>query len=64
MMTKKDFERAADITAKQFEYNPQSADIVAFAFVQLFKGDNPRFDESRFLDACKPTTEKKAPKKR
>ena len=67
MMTKKDYNQAAaiarsakpitDITGDRKEL--VSADIVRNrvvidAFIQLFKGDNPRFDADRFRAACQP----------
>ena len=54
-MTKKHFERAAAIVRElQFfqGVGTDKAQVVADAFVELFSGDNPRFDRGRFLKAC------------
>lgn len=66
-MTKKDYIKAAKIVsemcndarsssrvigAKQRQYEENVAVEVADAFVKLFEGDNPRFNRSRFLEAC------------
>ena len=50
MMTKKDYIRAAEICRD--EYGSDSN--VAHAFADLFAEDNPRFDEERFFEACRP----------
>lgn len=66
-MTKKDYIKAAQIVSemckdarstsrvigpKQRLYEENVSVFVAEAFVKLFKGDNPRFSEDRFLEAC------------
>lgn len=53
-MTKKHFEKAAAIVR---DYKPvDKKDVrqraIAFAFIELFQSENPRFDEARFLEAC------------
>jgi hypothetical protein len=61
-MTKKDFEAAARIAQTCHEEVAESwADIVD-AFVDLFRDDNPRFDEARFRAACVPGANVKARK--
>ncbi len=65
-MTKKDYERAARIIQERFEY----ATVVELSvhlrekaievLVELFSGDNPRFDEARFRAACVPGANVKA----
>ena len=58
MMTKRDYEKAAEIvrnspiahdTDKEI-YSP--AIYIMQAFVELFSNDNPRFDAARFKKAC------------
>ena len=46
MMTKKDYERAVRIVCKH-----RNPDVVE-AFINFFSGDNPKFDEGRFIEAC------------
>ena len=62
MMTKKDYIRAAEIVrnvrvmAYEFDSDADDVDPSAFvedAFVTFFTHDNPRFDETRFREACK-----------
>lgn len=48
-MTKKDYEKAAQIVQKK---RKATAKEVENAFVELFRDDNPRFDEERFRFAC------------
>ena len=71
-MSKKDYERAAlivqgmrrDAASKL----PQEggvlsqfhADGAQYGFIQLFAGENPRFDEARFCAACVPGANVKA----
>jgi hypothetical protein len=53
MMSKKDFEHAAVIVQRvHAQSGAKCAAVVCAAFVILFKGDNPRFDVSRFEKAC------------
>lgn len=61
-MTKKDYERAATI-AQAWGRSPccmEQGAAVEDAFVSLFEGDNPRFDEARFRRACAPGANVKA----
>ena len=52
-MTKKHFQRAADLVAViQQTQGSQEAMKVAQVLIELFSGDNPRFDRGRFLKAC------------
>lgn len=53
MMTKKDYERAVKIIC----HSHRSAEVVE-AFIQFFQGDNPRFDEDRFVEACEKESKK------
>lgn len=50
-MTRKDYERAAEIL--RFEGSAGHAAKVDL-FVEFFKGENPRFSEDRFRAACRP----------
>lgn len=50
-MTKKDFIKAAQIVKESTE-SYAARMMIARAFIRLFKGANPRFDELRFLQAC------------
>lgn len=50
MNTKKDYIRAANIAHAYVKPHRVS---VAEAFIQLFRDDNPRFDQGSFLEACK-----------
>lgn len=63
MMTKKDYQKAAEIVCKTrqtFNQNAMSdefsasdvCDFITDAFVDFFRGDNPRFDEEKFRKAC------------
>lgn len=57
-MTKKDYEKAAEIAQRYHGIARQSAksrerwENVVNAFVSLFLGDNARFDVERFKRAC------------
>ena len=52
-MSKKDYERAAEIAQRCATWVAR-VDVVG-AFVDLFREDgNPRFDEARFRRACVP----------
>lgn len=55
MMSKKDYERAAEIAQRYVQGMefPRTANVVE-AFIELFEGDNPAFDEERFRSACSP----------
>lgn len=35
-------------------YELTAATEASYAFIEFFKGDNPRFDEVKFLAACNP----------
>ena len=67
-MTKKDYERAAEIVQhipRSYEQDfPGAADTITDVFVEFFCGDNPRFDEPRFRAACVPGANVKARGKR
>ncbi len=65
-MTKKDFIAAAaivrttepshilsDVSARD-SYTQKVRSEMAQGFIRLFRLDNPRFDEGRFLEACFP----------
>lgn len=49
-MTRKDFERAAQILAL-IQHNPGDQATLAMAFCHWFASTNPRFDQDRFLAA-------------
>ncbi len=54
MMTRKDYVKTADILNEFKEYindNVTFSDLVD-EFVSMFEADNPRFDATRFYDAC------------
>lgn len=51
-MTKKDYEKAARIV--QASMSPGNRGTMEQAFAELFRDDNPRFDEARFRRACVP----------
>lgn len=66
-MHRKDYVKAAGIVKKQRNearstsrvigpkqrlYEESVAIELENAFVELFQGDNPRFDKNKFLDAC------------
>ena len=63
--TRKFFVKAAKIVAEKYaegarlreltgeQYKIGIAQELENAFVELFRGDNPQFDESRFRAACK-----------
>ena len=59
-MTRKDYVAAARIVQQtRFPFvgkdiRDEARKILADSFILLFKEDNPRFDESRFLNACFP----------
>jgi hypothetical protein len=57
-MTKKDYIKASEII-KFHDGSPAIKEILMSAFVELFRGDNPRFDVQRFLLACDPKKVKK-----
>lgn len=50
-MSRKDYERAAEIVRGLRADNDTAAPTVAAAFVRLFVDENPRFDTTRFLRA-------------
>lgn len=62
-MTKKDYIRAAKIVSgiKTGPLAPLCAWQTREAFVVLFAGDNPRFDENKFRDACGETAKQYRP---
>jgi hypothetical protein len=55
-MTKKNFIAAANVVKTMnanFEFrNTGHRELVIYAFILLFKADNPNFDEIRFREAC------------
>lgn len=54
-MTKKDYIKAAEIVRQDSIKNGDIfSKLMENSFVKLFREDNPRFDESRFRQACKP----------
>lgn len=60
-MTKKDYEKAATIVRDACLSGGsawQQRTAIENAFVELFKGDNPQFDEARFRAACQPKNKK------
>lgn len=57
-MTKKDYEAAARIV--QRISNAHDVYAVKDAFAELFRNDNPKFDEARFRRACVPGANVKA----
>lgn len=61
-MTKRDYERAATIAQAWVQHGllMEQGAAVEDAFVSLFEGDNPRFDEARFRRACAPGANVKA----
>ena len=68
-MTKKDYERAAEIIQRWASVAAGSSerDTVAAletCFAEFFSGDSPRFDEARFRAACAPGANVKARGKR
>ncbi len=48
-MTKKDYIKIASLLRVA---KGQSWDVIILSLSQLFKMDNPNFDEERFLKAC------------
>ncbi len=56
-MHKRHYEKAAKIVRDLPRNSPiqeNEAALVRECFVQLFSGDNPRFDRDRFREACEP----------
>lgn len=53
MMTKRDYEKAAEIVRKRI-LPARDYELIVSSFVQLFANDNPRFDATRFRKACEP----------
>ena len=61
MMTRKDYVRAANLVAWMRKDECRKVDMshriassvtVEQAFIEFFRGDNPRFNQDRFQDAC------------
>ena len=53
MMTRKDYIETAKILNKFVDdIDSNDFDKLVFEFSEWFLSDNPRFDESRFYDAC------------
>jgi hypothetical protein len=53
MMTRKDYVETAKILNKFVDsIDANDFDELVFQFSEWFLSDNPRFDESRFYDAC------------
>lgn len=55
-MTKKDYIKGAEIVRKYPHHAPSLRTTklaIENAFVELFSGDNPAFDERRFREACR-----------
>ncbi len=71
MMTKKNFESAAELVREQRNMNVRTnadsllhpanyaAQLLEDKFVEFFRRDNSRFDEDRFRAACRATVKKK-----
>ena len=53
-MTKRDYERAATIVQHFNDCGGAKYMGGVDWFVELFRDDNPRFDEARFRTACEP----------
>ena len=53
-MTKKDYERAAELVQDVARFNPpkEVLRVAIETFVIFFRGDNGRFNEERFRRAC------------
>lgn len=51
-MTKKDYIKAANIVKETKHEKEAVRTLLANSFVELFRGDNPRFNQDRFLTAC------------
>ena len=49
MFTKKDFEKAAMVISTVPD---EHKEVVVSTYLELFKKDNPRFNEEKFLSAC------------
>jgi hypothetical protein len=61
MMTRKDYVETAKILNKFVDsIDANNFDELVFQFSEWFLSDNPRFDESRFYDACVDGIEVKA----
>jgi hypothetical protein len=61
MMTRKDYVETAKILNKFVDsIDASDFDELVFQFSEWFLSDNPRFDESRFYDACVDGIEVKA----
>jgi flavodoxin len=53
MMTRKDYVETAKILNKFVDdIDSNDFDQLVFEFSEWFASDNPRFDESKFYDAC------------
>jgi hypothetical protein len=53
MMTRKDYVETAKILNKFVDdIDSHDFDQLIFEFSEWFSSDNPRFDESKFYDAC------------
>ena len=62
-MTKRDYERAALIVQSVAQRKVawrRCVEGITASFVELFAGDNHRFDEARFRAACVPGANVKA----
>jgi len=61
MMTRKDYVETAKILNKFVDsIDANDFDELVFQFSEWFLSDNPRFDESKFYDACVDGVEVKA----
>ncbi len=57
-MTRKDYVETAKILNKFVDIiDSNDFDKLIFEFSEWFSSDNPRFDESKFYDACMETEE-------
>ena len=52
MHTRKDYEKAASIARQWKKHSPEVHGEIVGAFVEFFRGDNPRFDADRFREAA------------
>ncbi|MGH2938308.1 MAG: hypothetical protein ACRDPE_09340 [Solirubrobacterales bacterium] len=56
MASKKLYEAVAS-NLKAIGLTPPDQALVGAVLAEVFKADNPRFDEDRFREACRPTEE-------
>lgn len=51
-MTRKDYELIASTIRNSFNHSHENKAPLVRGFVTVLQKDNPRFDESRFIEAC------------